>query len=163
MTPRGCPVGTRTRTGTNPPDARTRVSRTAAMSGPGGASPRSIAMRPRASVGVSSCSGARPLAASSSSSAVVAWSSAIAVLPFAGNGEAFVPARGHCGTVVTVVTDAADVRQEDPGLARDVGAHVPGRGLRVQGVAGDLLDVVGPVGGRLPGRLDHLGAPPAQP
>src|ERR1700745_339360 len=157
MTPRGCSVGTRTRTGTNPPDALTRVSRTAAISSPGGASPRSAAIRPRASAGVSSCSGARPLAASSSSSAVVAWSSAIAILPFAGNGEAFVAARGHCGTVVAVVTDAADVRQEDPGLARDVRAHVPGRALRVQGVAGDLLHVVSPADGRLLGRLDHRG------
>src|SRR5882724_5495200 len=163
MTPRGRATGARTRTGTNPPDALTRVSRTEAMSGPGGASPRIAAMRPRASAGASSCSGLAPLAAICSSSAVVAWSSAIVAFLLAGHGKAVVPVGGHRGAVVAVAADAPDVGQEDPGLARDVGAHVPGRRLRVQGGAGDPLHVVGPVGRRLLGRLDHVGAPAAQP
>src|ERR1700726_4375360 len=163
MTPRGRATGTRTRTGTNPPDALTRVSRTDAMSGPGACSPRIAAMTPRASAGVSSCSGRPPLAASCSSSAVVAWSSAMVPAPFTGHSEPLVPARGHRGAPVAVAADAPDVRQEDPWLAGDVGAHVPGRGLRVQGLAGDLLHVVGPVGRRLLGRLDNLGPAPARP
>src|SRR5487761_718957 len=128
MTPRGRSTGTRTRTGTNPPDALTLVSRTEAMSGPGCASPRIAAMTPRASAGVSSCGGRPPPADICSSSAVVASSSAM-VAPFAGHNEPLVPASGHRGAAVAVVADAPDVRQEDPGLARDVGAHVPGRGL----------------------------------
>src|SRR5580692_1277263 len=169
MTPRGRAPGVRTRTGTNPPDALTRVSRTEAISGPGACAPRSAAMRSRASAGLSSCSGLRPLAAISLSSAAVAWSSAIVALlrgrPGRGgkHGEALVAARGHRGAVVAVGADAPDVREEDPGLARDVGAHVPRRRLGVQGAAGDLLHVVGPVGRRLVGRLDDLGPLPAQP
>ena len=61
--------------------ALTRVSRTDAMSGPGASSPRSSAITPRACAGVISCSGGAPLAASCSSSAVVAWSSAIVTVP----------------------------------------------------------------------------------
>src|SRR6185437_11713363 len=163
MTPRGWPVGTRTRSGTKPPDATTRVARTAAMSGPGGPSPRSAAIRPRASAGVSSCSGARPLAASSSSSAAVAWSSAIALLLLAGHGKALVPVGGYRGTAVAVGAHAPDVRQEHPRLAGDVGAHVPGRRLRVQGGAGDLLDVIGPGGRRRAVRLDRHRPLLAQP
>src|SRR3984957_5134036 len=163
MTPRGRSTGMRTRTGTNPPDALTRVSRTESMSGPGGASPAIAAMTPRASAGVSSASGLAPLAASCSSSAMLSWSSAMVVAPFAGHRESLVTAVGHGGAAVAVVADAPEVRQEDPGLARDVGAHVPGRGLRVQGLAGDLLHVVGPVGRRLLGHLDDLGPAPARP
>src|ERR1700743_2058345 len=133
MTPRGRATGSRTRTGTNPPEARTRVSRTEAMPGPGASSPRIAAITARASAGVSSCSGLAPLAAICSSSAVVAWSSAIVAFLLAGHGEAPVPVRGYRGAVVPVAADASDVGQEDPGLARDVGAHVPGRRLRVQG------------------------------
>src|ERR1700761_3471268 len=163
MTPRGRSTGTRTRTGTNPPDALTRVSRTDAMSGPGACSLRITAMRPRASAGVCSCSGLRPLAAICSSSAAVAWSSAIVALLFAGRDKALVAACGHGGAAVAVGADAPDVGEKEPGLAGDVGTHVPGRRLRVQGVACDLLHVLGPVGRRPLGRLDDPRPAAAQP
>src|ERR1700722_4484613 len=174
MTPCGATAGVRTRTGTRPPDTLTLVSCTSAISGPGPASPRIAATTPRASWGVISFSGRSLLAISCSSSAAVASSSGTGVSPRVlargggsgqgrgGQGESFVAVGCYLLTRVPVAADAADVRQEEPGLAGNVGAHVPGRGLGVEGVAGALLHVVGPVGrGRLRG-LDHVGALLAQ-
>jgi selenocysteine lyase/cysteine desulfurase len=45
---------------------------------------------------------------------------------------------------LTVWPDAADIRHENPRLAGDVGAHVPGIGLRVERGVGDLVDVGDP-------------------
>src|SRR2546426_11629246 len=41
-------------------------------------------------------------------------------------------------------TDPADIGHEDPRLAGDVGAHVPGIGLRIERGVGDLVDMGDP-------------------
>src|ERR1700722_14092640 len=151
MTPRGWLTGCRTRIGNEPPAARTRASCTRAISGPGPAWPRRAATAPRASAGVSSCSGPVPVLASWASRVTVASSSAMRCAPrgesgrpagargrlgdgggrpAGGQGEARVAAGCYLGALEPVVADAADVGQEQAGLARDIGAHVPGGGLR---------------------------------
>src|SRR5689334_24121026 len=58
--------------------------------------------------------------------------------------EALVSLRGHLVALLAVDADPADVGHEHPRLARDVGAHVPGRRERVERHVAHLVDVLHP-------------------
>src|SRR5882724_5504185 len=51
---------------------------------------------------------------------------------------------GHVIADLPVGPDAADIGHEDARLAGDVGAHVPGIGLRIERRGGDLVDMGDP-------------------
>src|SRR5262249_2820686 len=70
--------------------------------------------------------------------------------------EADVALLGDIVRLLAVDADAADVRQEQPRLGRDVRAHVPGVGQRVERLVRLLLHVLRPLLGRVDGRLDRL-------
>src|SRR3954453_17377658 len=79
-----------------------------------------------------------------------------------GQREALVALGGHLVARLAVFTDAARARHEDAGLAGHIGAHVPGVGLGIEGVAGDHVHVVDPGVLCLDGRLDRPQAVPFQ-
>src|SRR5207244_13270771 len=67
-------------------------------------------------------------------------------------GEAFVAVGGHFLATLAVRREPADVGHENPGLAGNVGADVPGVGLGEEGEVGHLPDALdprlfGPTGG----------------
>src|SRR5690606_17218274 len=61
-----------------------------------------------------------------------------------GQDEALVAVGGHLVADLPVAVETADVEHEDPRLAGHVGAQVPGVGHGVEGLVGDLVDVLHP-------------------
>src|ERR1700722_3805424 len=151
MMARGGSAGSSTRAGIEPPATGTTVSRTAAPWLRTAAARRSWR----------ACSTGTPGILRSSPdcaiSVAVASSSAMDSLQRGrADREPRVAVRRDLLTPPPVLAEAADVGQEQPGLARDVRAHVPAVGGRGQRRRGDLLDVRGPLAGRLRRRLDRL-------
>src|ERR1700754_3128713 len=62
---------------------------------------------------------------------------------------------------LTIDADAADIGHENARLARNVRAHVPGIGLRIERLVRDLVDVLDPAVLRFPTRFDDIQIVPA--
>src|ERR1700712_2157015 len=55
--------------------------------------------------------------------------------------ETLIALGGDVVADLAIDADAADIRHEDARLARDVGAHVPGIGLRIERAMRDFVDM----------------------